>query len=117
MAAETPGGAMNQRKWEDLLDRIEKMFGFTEHTTEEYPERRMTIETAIFDGATGRIKLERTRKPVVLDTRMSYSRRAGSDVETEYVLSDDEYVDTVRFFRWDRPAREWKQIDLADIGR
>jgi hypothetical protein len=116
-AVEKPGGAMNQRKWEDLLDKIEKMFGFTEHTTEEYPERRMTIETAVFDGASGRIKLERTRKPVVLDTRMSYSKRTGSDVVTEYLLSDDEYVDTVRFFRWDRLAREWKQIDLADIGR
>jgi hypothetical protein len=108
---------MHQRKWEDLLDKIEKMFGFTQHTTEEYPERRTTVETAVFDGASGRIKLERTRKPVVLDTRVSYSRRTGSDVVTEYVLSDDEYVDTVRFFRWDRLAREWTQIDLADIGR
>ena len=115
--AEEHGGVMHQRKWEDLLDKIEKMFGFTEHTTEEYPERRVTVETAVFDGASGRIKLERTRKPVVLDTRMSYSRRTGSDVVTEYVLSDDEYVDTVRFFRWDRLAREWEQIDLADIGR
>ena len=46
---------MHQRKWEDLLDKIEKMFGFTEHTTEEHPERRMTVETAIFNGASGRI--------------------------------------------------------------
>ncbi len=108
---------MHQRKWEDLLDKIEKMFGFIEHQLEEYPERRMTFETAIFDGASGRIKLERTVKPVVLDTKTTYSKRIGSEVVTEYVLSDDECVDTVRFFRWDRLAREWKQIDLADIGR
>lgn len=108
---------MHQRKWEDLLDKIEKMFGFTEHTTDEYPERRMTVETAIFNGASGRIKLERTVKPVVLDTKTTYSKRIGSEAVTEYVLSDDECVDTVRFFRWDRLAREWEQIDLADIGR
>jgi hypothetical protein len=108
---------MYQGKWEDLIDKIEKMFGFIEHTTEDYPERRMTVETAIFDGASGRIKLERTVKPVVLDTRTTYSKRIGGEVTTDYVLSDDEYVDTVRFYRWDRLAREWKQIDMADIGR
>ena len=108
---------MYQGKWEDLLDKIETMFGFLEHTTEEYPERRMTVETAVFDGASGRIKLERTVKPVVLDAKTTYSKRIGSAVVTEYVLSDDEYVDTVRFFRWDKLAREWKQIDMADIGR
>lgn len=108
---------MFQGKWEDLIDKIEKLFGFVEHTTEEYPERRMTVETAVFDGATGRIKLERTVKPVVLDQRTSYSKRADGDVTTEYVLSDDEYVDTVLFFKWDSLAREWTQIDFADIGR
>ena len=108
---------MYQRKWEDLLDKVEKMFGFIEHTTEEYPERRMTVETAVFDGASGRIKLERTVKPVILDRKTTYSKRVGSGVTTEYILSDDEYVDTVRFFKWDRLAREWKQIDMADIGR
>lgn len=108
---------MYQGKWEDLIDKIEKLFGFVEHTTEEHPERRMTVETAVFDGASGRIKLERTVKPVVLDERASYSKRTGGEVTTEYVLSDDEYVDTVVFSKWDNLAREWKQIDFADIGR
>jgi hypothetical protein len=108
---------MHQRKWEDLLDKIEKMFGFVEHNTEEYPERRLTVETAVFDGASGRIMLERTVKPVVLDQETTYSKRVGDGATTNYVLSDDEFVDTVRFFRWDGLAREWKQIDMADIGR
>ena len=108
---------MYQGKWEDLIDKIEKMFGFAEHTTEEYPESRTTVETAVFDGASGRIKLERTVKPVVLDEKTTYSKRAAGEVTTTYILSDEEHVDTIRFFRWDRLAREWKQIDLADIGR
>ncbi len=108
---------MYQGKWDDLIDKIEKMFGFVEHTTEEHPDRRMTIETAVFNGASGRIKLERTVKPVVLGQTTSYSKRAGGEVTTDYVLSDDEYVDVVRFYRWDRLAREWKQIELDDIGR
>lgn len=108
---------MYQGKWEDLIDKIEKIFGFAEHSTEEYPERRMTVETAVFDGASGRIKLERTVKPVVLGEKTSYSKRAGGEVTTDYVLSEGEFVDTVRFFRWDALARAWEQIDLADIGR
>lgn len=107
---------MLQGKWEDLLDKIEKLFGFIEHTTDEYPERRMTVETAVFDGASGRMKLERTVKPVVLDKKTTYSKRIGGEVTTEYVLSDDEFVDTVKFYKWDRLAREWKQIDPADLG-
>ena len=108
---------MHQRKWEALLDKVEKMFGFLEHEIEEYPERRMTVETAIFDGASGRIKLERTVKPLVVDKKTTYSKRIGGEVSIEYVLSDDEFVDTVRFYRWDRLSREWEQIDMADIGR
>jgi len=108
---------MYQGKWEDLIDKIEKLFGFIEHTTKEYPERRMTVETAVFEGASGRIKLQRTVKPVVLDQKTTYSKRIGSEVTTEYVLSEDEYVDTVCFYRWDDLAREWEQIDMEDIGR
>jgi hypothetical protein len=108
---------MYQGKWEDLIDKIEKLFGFIEHTTEEYPERRMTVETAVFDGASGRMKLERTVKPLVLDRKTTYSKRIGGEVTTDYVLSEDEYVDTVRFYKWDKLAGEWKQIDPADLAR
>jgi len=106
---------MFQGKWEDLVDKIEKLFGFLTHTTEEYPERRMTVETVIFDGASGRMKLERTVKPLVLDKKVTYSKRIGSETTTEYVFSEDEFVDTVKFFKWDRLAGEWKQIDPADL--
>jgi hypothetical protein len=107
---------MLERKWEDLLDKIEKLFGFLEHTTEEFPDRRLTIETVTFDGATGRMKLERSVRPVILDKRASYSKRIGGDVKVDYVYSDDEFVDTVKFYRWDRLAGEWRQIDISELG-
>ena len=108
---------MHQSKWEDLIDKIERLFGFIEHTTEEFPERHMTVETAVFDGAAGRMKLERTVKPLVIDKKVSYSKRIGSDVDVEYVYSEDESVDTVKLFRWDKLAREWKQMDISALGR
>ncbi len=108
---------MHQTKWEGLLDKIEKLFGFVEHSFEEYPERGRTVETAVFDGASGRMMLERTVKPLLLERKVTYSRRVGSDAEFENVYSDDEVVDTVRCYKWNKLAREWKQVDIADLGR
>ncbi len=108
---------MYQRKWENLVEEIERVFGFIDHTTEEYPGRRLTVETVEFEGASGRMKLERSVKPVVLEKKTTFSKRVGSDVEIEYVLSDDEFVDTVKCYRWDKLARQWRQIDIAELGR
>ena len=108
---------MHQRKWENLVDQIERVFGFIDHTTEKYPARHVTVETVEFEGASGRMKLERSVKPLVLEKKRSFSKRVGSDVEIEYVLSDDEFVDTVKCYRWDKLAREWRQIDIEELGR
>ena len=108
---------MHQSKWENLVDQIERMFGFIEHTTEDYPERHVSVEIVVFDGASGRMKLERVVRPVILDKTSTFTKRIGSDVAFEYVYSEDEFVDTVKLYRWDKLASEWRQIDIADLGR
>jgi len=108
---------MRQAKWESLLDQIERQFGFVEHTTEHFEDRRLTVETAVFDGAAGRMKLERSVRPVVLDKRSHFSRRVGSETTVEYVYSDTETVDTVRLFRWDRLAGEWREMEVSELAR
>ena len=108
---------MHQKKWDELLDKIERLFGFVDHDVERIPERQMTIETAIFDGASGRMKLERTVKPLLLEKKVTYSKRIGAETEVEYVYSDDETVDIVKFYKWDRLRHEWKQIEMDELGR
>ena len=108
---------MQQMKWEELLDKIEKLFGFIEHTTEEYPERRRTVETVVFDGASGRMMLERTVKALFLERKATYSKRVGSPAEFENIYSEDEVVDVVRYYKWNKLAGEWKEIDIFDLGR
>lgn len=108
---------MHQSKWERLVDQIDRMFGFVEHTNEDYPDRHMSVETVVFDGASGRMKLERVLRPVILDKKTTFTKRIGSEVGVEYVYSDTEFVDTVKLYRWDRLASQWKQIDIADLGR
>ena len=108
---------MRQSKWENLVDQIESMFGFVDHTNEDYTDRHTAVETVVFDGASGRMKLERVVRPVILDKKSTFTKRVGSEVGTEYVYSDDEFVDTVKLYRWDRLAGEWREIDIADLGR
>jgi hypothetical protein len=108
---------MRQSKWENLVDQIERMFGFVEHTNEDHPDRHLAVETVVFDGASGRMKLERAVRPLILDKKSTFTKRIGSEVGVEYVYSEDEFVDTVKLYRWDRLAREWRQIDIADLGR
>ncbi len=108
---------MLEAKWETLLDQIERAFGFIEHVNEKHAGRHMTVETVVFDGASGRMKLERTVKPVIIDKKISFTKRIGSEVGVEYVYSEDEFVDTVKLYRWDRLSREWRQMELADLGR
>jgi len=108
---------MRQGKWEELLDQIERLFGFIEHTTEEIEDRHMSVETVVFDGAMGRMRLERTVRPVILEKRTSFTKRVGSEVAVEYVYSQDEFVDTVKLYRWDKLAGEWRQVDLSALGR
>lgn len=106
---------MNQAKWENLLDQIEKVFGFIEHRTERFDDRRLTVETVVFDGAGGRMKLERSVHPVVLDKKMHFAKRVGSASAIEYVYSDSEFVDTVTLYAWDAGARDWREMRLSEI--
>lgn len=108
---------MHQAKWEKLVDQIDRMFGFIEHTNDDYPDRHMSVETVVFDGASGRMKLERVVRPVVIDKKTSFTKRIGSEVGVEYVYSEDEFVDTVKLYRWDRLASQWRQIDISDLGK
>jgi hypothetical protein len=105
-----------QRKWDKLVDQIEKLFGLIEHTNEEFPERRLEVETVVFDGASGRMKLERSVTPLVIDRVSRYSKRIGGEVDVEYVYSDDEFVDTVKLYRWVRLAGEWEEMDISELG-
>jgi len=108
---------MLQAKWENLLDQIERQFGFVEHTTERFEERRLTVETAVFDGAGGRMKLERSVRPVILDKKSHFSKRVGSASAVEYVYSETETVDTVKLYRWDRLAGEWREMNISELAR
>jgi hypothetical protein len=49
---------------------------------------------------------------VVLDKKVSGSRRIGSHHEVEYVYSDSEFTHTLRAYKWDEGQGDWLEIDL-----
>ncbi len=77
---------------------------------------RTKIETLVFEGATGRMKLERTSRPLFLEKRTHFSKRIGSQPSIEYVPSETEEIEKVKLFRWD-DIEGWLEVSLTDLGR
>jgi len=59
----------------------------------------------------GLIKLEYVTRPVVLDKKMNYSRRIGSESNAEYVFSEDEKTSRLIAYKWEENKKEWIEID------
>jgi hypothetical protein len=102
-------------KWYYLLEEIDRKFGIEEKNTEEVPEKRLTVETAIFTGAGGRMKLERTTRAVVLERQVKFSKRIGGETTEKYVYSDKEKTHRVALYRWDEETGTWQEIDFRKL--
>jgi hypothetical protein len=108
---------LHDEKWYYLLEEIDSKFGIEEKKTEEVPEKRMTIEKAIFTGATGRMKLERTTRAVVLERQVKFSKRLGGESVEKYVYSDTEKTHRVAAYKWNEETRIWEEIDFRKLAR
>lgn len=83
-----------------------------DHQNEHLDEHGGTdIEFIIFKGPLGRVKLEFTTKPLVLDKKTTYSRRIGSETNVEYVYSEDEKTHKLMAYKWDDFQNDWVEID------
>ncbi len=101
---------MNDDKWEELVTRIERKLKVIDKKVTTADEGRTTIETVIFQSPEGRMKLERTSKPLVVDKKMHYSRRIGSQPSVEYVYSPTDKVQRVQLYKWS--GAEWEEIQI-----
>lgn len=106
---------MKDEKWYYLLEEIDRKFGIEEKKTEEIPDRRTTIETVIFTGASGRMKIERVTRPVILERKVKFSKRAGSDSAEKYVYSEDEKIHRVTLYAWNEDESKWVEIDFRKL--
>jgi len=110
------GSGLNDEKWYYLLEEIDRKFGIQEKRTEDVPEKRLKVETAVFTGAGGKMKLERSTRALVLERQVKFSHRIGGESTEKYLYSDSEKTHRVMLFRWDEDSRAWQQIDFRKLG-
>jgi len=107
---------MNKEKWEEIKGRIKDEFEVLEEKTlplaEEGEDRPGEKEYIIFNGPMGKIKVEFVVRPVVLEKRGVGSRRIGSQVAIEYKYSEDEFVYTLKAYKWNDEENDWQEIEV-----
>jgi hypothetical protein len=108
---------MTDDKWGDLIESIRDKFGIDKETTEpifvESGGQEIEAgkkEIVEFEGASGKMKLERTIKPVVLDKKLLYHKRKDG-AKAEYTFSKDEFSYHVDGYIWDETLGDWQKIE------
>ncbi len=108
---------MKPEKWENLIGVFKDKFEIEEHDKKHLDEQGGTdIEFIIFKSPLGRMKLEFITKPVVLDKKTNYSQRIGSQVDVEYIYSEDEKTNRLVAYKWDEAQNEWVEINADNFN-
>ena len=106
---------MNDRRWDALLSEIEIKFGFKKKSKTPAEPGPGEIEVVEFEGPAGLMRLERVSRPIVLDKKMHYSKRIGSQPVSEYVYSETDRSHRVRLLSWNRREGGWREVDLDKL--
>ncbi|PIR93211.1 hypothetical protein COT99_01995 [Candidatus Falkowbacteria bacterium CG10_big_fil_rev_8_21_14_0_10_43_10] len=108
---------MNIEKWQNIVGMIKDQFKVEDEGKEELDDvPNGTIEFIIFQGPLGKMRLEYTVKPVVLDKKTIGSRRIGSETTVEYIYSEDEMSQTFKAYKWDDDRDDWVEIEQERLG-
>lgn len=106
---------MNDEKWDKIKGIVKDGFKVEEEGSGELEDiPRSKVEWLIFEGPMGRIKAERTTKPVVLDKKMTYSKRMGDTASVDYIYSEDEYSQHFKAYIF--KDNDWIEINAANLG-
>ena len=101
---------MDQEKWGEILDRVKAQFTVLEHAKAPGKDEIGEVETLIFEGPLGKIKLLWITRPVVLDKKIVGAHRRGtSSAQYEYIYSDTEKSHKLEAFR--EVDGEWQTLD------
>ena len=108
---------MTDEKWENLLEMIKQQFQVLDKGVEDLVDTKGVREFIIFYGPLGKMKLERTSKPRVIDKKVYSSRRIGAAVREELVYSKTELIHQFEAYHWDEKQNDWLKIKAGDNFR
>jgi hypothetical protein len=106
---------MNDERWEELLYKIGLKSGPLDVKVDTMDEGRTKIETVVFQTAMGKLKLQRTSKPVVVERKTRYSKRIGGATDEEYVYSETDKSYRVALYRWNEEESAWDEVDVRKV--
>jgi len=109
---------MTDEKWQDIIAKIKDNFELLDHRTQNLPQEqgRGEVEIVEFNGPLGKMKLERTTQPLVIDKKTIGSRRIGSETTVEYIYSDTEKVHKFKAFKWEEDRDNWVEMQMERGG-
>lgn len=115
---------MTEDRWLEIKDLVKNQYDIIEQSHRPLTikigvseEKEIgDIEVIIFKNPQGKIKLEYSKKPVVLEKKEHYSHRAGTSAKTEYILSPDEFVSKLTAYKWDREEEDWIKFETENFN-
>jgi len=111
------------KKWDDIIYKIEEKFGIKKRDKEKFLVSENSFgkkvygekEIIEFDTPRGRMKIEKIIQPKIIGKNVLHARRAGSRVAINYIYSEDETVERLKFYRWDNEKMDWQEITLENL--
>ena len=104
---------MQDEKWQELISRIKDSFSVLENDIKDGEIDGEKTESIVFENSLGKMKLERTLKPKLLEEKTHYSGRVGSQTQVEKVYSQDEFISFVKLYRENNG--EWNELDVSAL--
>lgn len=116
---------MTDEKWENLIFMIEEKFGVVQRKKEKIEVAQTSTsqpvlgekESIEFDSPQGRMKLERTARPKVLDKKVLSTKRIGGRVAVDYVYSQEEKTYRVKLYRFNEKENNWQEVDVDFLSQ
>ncbi len=107
---------MRLEKWQEITEKIKKSFTVEDFgTIKDDAHGGTTTEFIVFNGPLGRLRLEFSTHPLLLDTKTKYSHRIGSETKVEYVYSPTETTSFLKVFRWDDILDDWREFEAKNL--
>lgn len=114
---------MNPNKWEQLIFLAEEKFGIDKQYSQDFVvsessrgEKVMGKKEIVeFEGPLGKMRLEKTTRPRVIDKKVLSHKRIGSGVAVDYIYSDDEPVVELKI-RKESSDGEWEEVSPESMG-
>ncbi|MBT6301489.1 MAG: hypothetical protein HOJ15_03625 [Candidatus Jacksonbacteria bacterium] len=108
---------MTDEQWQGLLDKVEESFEVIDSGVEDVKDDNMpfgSVDWIEFSGDMGRIRLEYSVTPRVLDKKVLHSHRGGSEV-VQKVYSETEKVSDLKAYKWNDTSEIWEDIQADNL--